>query len=183
MFIRTERLFLRPGWPEDFGEVHEAIRNGPVVRTYGLGAMREDADALQDYLIEPDDPRFPHLFMFLRSAGDARLVGAVALDRRGGEIELRYWMVRRFLGQGYAAEAVRAVLAHARMLGHRRIVASHFLDGDAASAYALESAGFSAASAHSAAILRRMEDAPSIRTLAADLAPCSRPKGAPPEFA
>jgi len=32
MFIRTERLFLRPGWVEDAPELARAIAHEPVVR-------------------------------------------------------------------------------------------------------------------------------------------------------
>jgi ribosomal-protein-alanine N-acetyltransferase len=56
-------------------------------------------------------------------------------------VELGYTIARPHRGHGYAAEAVRAVLAEARMLGHRRVVAAHFPDGEA-SARVLKQAGF-----------------------------------------
>ena len=32
MFIRSERLFLRPGWPEDWAELLTAINDESIVR-------------------------------------------------------------------------------------------------------------------------------------------------------
>ena len=32
MFIRSKRLFLRPGWPEDWTELYTAINDEGVVR-------------------------------------------------------------------------------------------------------------------------------------------------------
>jgi RimJ/RimL family protein N-acetyltransferase len=32
MFIRSERLFLRPGWPEDWAELFDLIDDEAVVR-------------------------------------------------------------------------------------------------------------------------------------------------------
>ena len=32
MFLRTQRLFLRPAWPEDAAEIARAIGHEPVVR-------------------------------------------------------------------------------------------------------------------------------------------------------
>ena len=42
-----------------------------------------------------------------------------------------YWIAQRHWGQGYATEAGRAVLDIAATLGHRELVASHFLDNPA----------------------------------------------------
>lgn len=38
MFIRSERLFLRPAWPEDWAELHAVIDDVAVVRN--LSARR-----------------------------------------------------------------------------------------------------------------------------------------------
>ena len=39
MFIRSERLFLRPGWPEDWAEVLTAINDEGVVCNLATRAL------------------------------------------------------------------------------------------------------------------------------------------------
>jgi RimJ/RimL family protein N-acetyltransferase len=48
-----------------------------------------------------------------------------------GEPEIGYWIARDHWGCGYATEAAGAVLKIARALGHRRVVAGHFIDNPA----------------------------------------------------
>jgi RimJ/RimL family protein N-acetyltransferase len=55
--------------------------------------------------------------------------------------ELGYALGRAYWGRGYAPEAVRAMLDHARLLGLRRLDAYSFVDNPA-SARVLEKAGF-----------------------------------------
>lgn len=141
MFIRTERLFLRPGWPEDMDELLEVLGEEAVVRSIGVSSFPRSAAALRDYLSRPRDPLLPHFFINLRDDTGAKLIGGIGLGRVGDDVELGYWIANRHRGHGYAAEAVRAVLAEARMLGHREIVALHFADNEA-SARVLQSSGF-----------------------------------------
>ena len=144
MFIRTERLFLRPGWPEDIDDLIEALGDQALRRTVEVSALPKSREGLRDYLGKPRDPRLPHFFMYLRDAHGARLVGGIGLGRHGDEIEVGYWIAESHRGRGYALEALRAVLDHARALGHRRLVARHFSDGGA-TMRVLEAAGFRAA--------------------------------------
>lgn len=141
MFIRTERLFLRPGWPEDIEELMALLRDDEFVRNMPIGRMPESVEDFRAYLSRPREKLLPNFFMYLRAAGGATLVGGIGLGRSDADVELGYWISHRFRGRGYAAEAVRAVLAQARALGHRRIVASHFTDNDS-SVRVLEGAGF-----------------------------------------
>ncbi|MBB4857380.1 RimJ/RimL family protein N-acetyltransferase [Novosphingobium chloroacetimidivorans] len=141
MFIRTERLFLRPGWPEDMGELVEVLDEDAVRRSIGISALPRSAVALREYISRPRDPLLPHFFINLRDDAGARLIGGIGLGRYGKDVELGYWIAQRHRGLGYATEAVRAVLAEARMLGHREIVALHFADNEA-SARVLQTSGF-----------------------------------------
>ncbi|WP_443478087.1 GNAT family N-acetyltransferase [Novosphingobium aerophilum] len=141
MFVRTERLFLRPGWPEDFDELVEAISDEAVQRNLGVGEMPRSSRAMREYLGKPRDPRLPHFFMYLRAPDGPQLVGGIGLGRIEGDIELGYWIAPSYRGRGFAGEAVRAVLDQARTLGHRRIVASHFADNPATLGV-LEASGF-----------------------------------------
>ncbi|WP_313434118.1 GNAT family N-acetyltransferase [Novosphingobium sp.] len=141
MFVRTERLFLRPGWPEDVDELVDAISDEAVQRNLGVGELPRSTHAMRDYLTRPRDPRLPHFFMYLRTPGGPKLVGGIGLGRIEDDVELGYWIAPSHRGRGFAREAVRAVLAQARTLGHRRVVASHFADNPA-TRNVLEETGF-----------------------------------------
>lgn len=141
MFIRTQRLFLRPGWPEDLDELLEVLSDDSVVRSIGVSPLPRSVPELRNYLSRPREPSLPHFFINLRDDDGARLIGGVGLARSGPDVELGYWLAPSHRGRGYATEAVSAVLEQAPMLGHAQIVAAHFAD-NAASARVLEQAGF-----------------------------------------
>ncbi|WP_404479846.1 GNAT family N-acetyltransferase [Novosphingobium sp. BL-52-GroH] len=143
MFIRTERLFLRPAWPEDLDDLVEVLREEDIQRNVGVAPLPRTAGEVRAFLDRPRDPRLPHFFMYLRAPGGPQLVGGIGLGREhgDGEVEVGYWIARAHRGRGFAGEALRAVVSHARALGHGRLVASHFSDSPATHCV-LESAGF-----------------------------------------
>lgn len=136
MFIRSERLFLRPGWPEDSADLRAMLAEDQLVR--GLAHMpwldAGLAGAAADHAL-------PCFLVTLPGRGGARIIGAAGLARREGNVRLGYWIERAHRGHGYATEAVRAVLNVARGLGHERLVSSRPLDIPAAGRV-LEKAGF-----------------------------------------
>ena len=83
----------------------------------------------------------PHFFITLPTADGAKLIGSAGISRDGDDVELGYWIARAHWGQGYATEAARAVLSQARALGHKQLVASHFVDNPA-SGRVLRKVGF-----------------------------------------
>ena len=142
MFIRSERLFLRPGWPEDWQELLAGIADEAVVKNLAQAPWPYTADDARDFLRQPQDPRCPHFFVTLpTSSAPAEIIGGVALMPGESEAELGYWIAQEHWGQGYATEATRAVLGLARTLGHRRVSAGPFTDNPA-SARVLRKAGF-----------------------------------------
>ena len=144
MFHRSERLLLRPPWPEDWKLVLGGIADEGVVRNLSRAPWPYEPQHAHDFVRLPITPAFPR-FVIAR-ADNAQLVGCIGIDPCGGEVELGYWIARQYWGQGYATEAGRAVLDVAQMLGHRRIVASHFLDNPA-SGRVLRKLGFLATGA------------------------------------
>ena len=143
MFIRTQRLLLRPGWAEDAGALYRAVADERIVRNLARAPWpyaHHDAEA---YLAAEQDPATPSLLIFRRTAAAPELVGAVGFQRReNGETEFGYWIARAHWGRGYATEAGRALIAAARdSLRVERLHAGHFLDNPA-SGRVLEKLGF-----------------------------------------
>jgi RimJ/RimL family protein N-acetyltransferase len=131
MFIRSERLFLRPGWPEDWAELLAAIDDEGVVRNLARAPWPYTADDAKAFALRPQERMLPHFLVTLPGADGAKLIGGAGISRDGDDIELGYWIARAHWRQGYATEAARAVLSQARAFGHRRLVASHFADNPA----------------------------------------------------
>lgn len=133
MFARTERLLLRPGWIEDAPALYEAIADEAVVRNLALAPWPYTLGDAETYLMRERRQREAASLIFLRTKGAPRLIGGVGLALMpSGEMELGYWIGRRFWGHGYATEAGRAVIDHARhALRIPRLAAGHFIDNPA----------------------------------------------------
>jgi RimJ/RimL family protein N-acetyltransferase len=145
MFVRTERLLLRPGWSQDAPALFQAIGDERIVRNLATAPWpyrREDAEA---WLATERKASELSPLIFLCTGAAPELIGGVGLGRRPtGELEFGYWIGRRHWGRGYATEAGRAVLAAARhSLRLKRLDAGHFLDNPA-SGRVLEKLGFRA---------------------------------------
>jgi len=119
MFIRSERLFLRPGWPEDREEL--------------LRCMEQAASAPHP-AVDPlagTSPRHPRFLITLPGSDGARLVGCVGfspastgIPAHPAPVDFTCWIAEPFRGRGFGSEAGRAALSVARTLGHRRIGAT-----------------------------------------------------------
>jgi RimJ/RimL family protein N-acetyltransferase len=131
MFIRSERLFLRPGWPEDWAELMARIDDDAVGRHLTRSPWPYTCTAAREYLQAEGDPRCPQFLVTLPTRDGSALIGCAGLAPGEDGVELGFWVARERWGQGYATEAARAVLSLARALGHQRIVASHFADNPA----------------------------------------------------
>ena len=141
MFIRSERLFLRPGWPEDWNELLGQVADEAAVRNLASAPWPYTAAAVRDYAARSEAPRYP-LFMITLPTGDgSRIIGATGLTPVAGASELGYWIAQEQWNRGYATEAVRAMIRMARTLGHRRLVAYYFVDNPQ-SGRVLHKAGF-----------------------------------------
>lgn len=134
MFARTERLLLRPSWPEDAGPLYRAIADEGIVRNLAKAPWPYSfEDALR--FVGSDQPDlFPNFILYLRTEGAPVIVGACGLSERDGATEMGYWIARGHWGRGYASEAGRAVVDIAKTVGHKKLVASHFVDNPASGA-------------------------------------------------
>ena len=131
MFHRSQRLLLRPIWPEDWQALLAGVADEGVVRNLARAPWPYSEQDARDFAALPVDPVHPR-FLVTRAA-DAQVIGCVGIEPDGafGTIALGYWIARPFWGQGFATEAAAAVLAIAETLGHDEAIAWHFLDNPA----------------------------------------------------
>ena len=146
MFHRSERLLLRPAWPEDWQAVHAAIADEGIVRNLATAPWPYSAADARAWCALPFTPEAPRFVITLADSGE--VIGCIGIgplppEEGGGDgtMELGYWIARPHWGRGYAGEAARAAIEIARACDHPRIVASHFLDNPA-SGRVLRKAGF-----------------------------------------
>lgn len=90
MFVRTERLLLRPQWPEDRA-VLAALLADPLLE-------RDEAAAIAG----------EGLVILARTAGAPRVIGAVRLRRNGSRGEVALWIGKAYWGLGFASEVLAA---------------------------------------------------------------------------
>ena len=131
MFHRTERLFLRPAWPEDWKEVLGGIADEGVVRNLARAPWPYQPEHARAFAATPQDPRQPRFLIVLPGTHGASVIGCIGLDDHHGDGEIGYWIARPWWGRGFATEAGRGMLEVARLLGHRRLAAGHFVDNPA----------------------------------------------------
>lgn len=141
MFHRSERLFLRPAFPEDWAAIKTCLgADEGIVRNLARAPWPYGENAARAFAAMTQDPLLPHFLVTLPGVG---VIGSAGLGDHEGAPELGYWIARNHWGQGYATEAAGAVLRIARTLGHRRIIAGHFTDNPA-SGRVLAKLGFAA---------------------------------------
>ncbi|MEO5597400.1 MAG: GNAT family N-acetyltransferase [Novosphingobium sp.] len=142
MFIRSERLFLRPGWPEDWFEIRSQIADKDVARSLESVPSASAPNSAPAFAAQSQDPRCPHFLITMpTSLEPARVIGGIGLTETGDGPELGFWIARDFWGLGFATEAISAVLRLARTLGHREVRAGSYL-ANPASARVLRKVGF-----------------------------------------
>jgi RimJ/RimL family protein N-acetyltransferase len=141
MFARTERLLLRPSWPEDAGALYEAIADQDIVRNLARAPWPYTADDAAWFAKLEHSQMFPNFMLLLRTDAAPRLIGSCGLGELDGEAELGYWIARPYWGKGFASEAARAVVGVAKALGHKKLVSGHFVDNPA-SGRVLRKVGF-----------------------------------------
>lgn len=131
MFARTERLLLRPSWPEDAQELHRAINDETIVRNLARAPWPYGLDDARSFVASAQPTLYPNFMLMLRTDGAPRLIGSCGLGEHKGEAELGYWIARPYWGLGFATEAGRAVVRIAHAIGHERLIAGHFMDNPA----------------------------------------------------
>lgn len=149
MFITTERLFLRPLWPEDAPALAKGMGHPDVLRNLGTPPSPfTEAAARQKIAADAEAwPHAVHVGAFLRTDEGPVLAGGMGFAPRadrGGEVALSYWIVTDRQGSGITVE-MGAALTELAFLGHRlpRLTARHYVDNPR-SGRVLEKLGFKA---------------------------------------
>jgi RimJ/RimL family protein N-acetyltransferase len=140
MRIETERLLLRPLAVDDAAALARLFAGDwEAIRQTGRMPWPPTEAALRRWIEGYVAPASHSFLMALRR--DRAAIGGIGFGGEGRTAELGYALGRRFWGQGYATEGVRALLAHAAAVGYRRLEAFSFLENQA-SVRVLEKAGF-----------------------------------------
>jgi RimJ/RimL family protein N-acetyltransferase len=141
MFYRSERLFLRPPFPEDARGLYEGICDSGVVAMLASAPWPYRMADAEEFCARKTPADAVRFLITLPQVGGAPVIGTIGLDEKDGSLDMGYWIARDYWGRGYATEAGRAVVDIARALGHRRLSAGHYIDNPA-SARVLRKIGF-----------------------------------------
>lgn len=128
MFHRSERLFLRPAWPEDWQAILSGANDEDLVRNLAHAPWPYGEDDARSFAEMVQNQHLPHFLVTLPGTG---VIGSAGMGEHAGQPEIGYWIARDFRGLGFATEAAGAVLNIARTLGYRRLTAGHFADNPA----------------------------------------------------
>lgn len=128
--LRTDRLRLRLAEPGD-AALFLALFNDPDFIAHigdrGVRTLEAAAKSIEDGPVAMQRARGHSMYLVERLAqgGEAVPVGVSGLVKRDAleDVDLGYAFLPRHRGQGYAFEAARAVVAHARTLGLARLAA------------------------------------------------------------
>ena len=131
MFYRSERLFLRPAFPEDSREIYEGICDAGVVQMLARAPWPYRLADAEEFCVMADDPHAPRFVITLPAAKGAPIIGVVGFHADEEGLGFGYWIARDHWGRGYATEAGRGALEVARALGHKRVFAGHYVDNPA----------------------------------------------------
>ena len=152
MFIRSQNLFLRPVWAEDWAAILAGVRDEAVARNLPAVPWPYGEVQARQFASQPQDQHYPHFLITCPAGrgastiGEAEAVGCIGLTPEAGPDgsllpALGFWIARAHWGRGFATEAGRALLGLAPVLGHAQLLARCFRD-NAASARVLRKLGF-----------------------------------------
>ena len=143
--LETERLRLTPLVETDVSHIFPLMRDAEVMAFWDVGEI-DDPDVVaaivQGQVEEMAQGRA--VYWAMRELADDRFVGVCDLseiDRRHRRAEIGFMLGRDAWGQGYALEAMRAVLTFAASSGLSRLLARTHL-GNRRSDSLLEKLGF-----------------------------------------
>lgn len=140
MYIRTERLTIRPLCEGDDASLSVMLRDDQIKKTYMLPDFEDEQQCMKLVRrlreLSADESRYV--------AGISRgeeLVGFLNdVEIRDGSIEMGYFIAPAHWNLGYATEALTAVITHLRKAGFRQVRTGAF-EENIASIRVMEKAG------------------------------------------
>jgi len=143
MFMRTERLFLRPVFPEDWRGIYRGIADFGVVSMLARAPWPYSEDDARKFCADAQAGKENRFVITLPGRAGASVIGMIGFGPQdtGGRQELGYWIGTDWQGRGFATEAVHGVTQVAEALGVEVLEAGHYLDNPA-SGKVLRKAGF-----------------------------------------
>jgi ribosomal-protein-alanine N-acetyltransferase len=145
--LETPRLRLTPLEADDARRLFPIMNDPEVMAHWDIGEIDDPelvAEIVSSQIADMDDGRAIH-WSIRRLADDAFLgcCDLAAIDRWHRRAETGFILAREAWGQGYAAEAIRAVVSYAAVSGVRKLAARTHL-GNRRSENLLKSLGFEA---------------------------------------
>lgn len=141
--LKTERLILRKIFPEDAEMVYKWMSD-PEVCKYERWNVHKNSDFTRGYIIEVFDGYKSDYTYQWGIELNKTLIGSISIvnvDDFDQKAVMRYCIEKNFWSNGYATEAVKAVLKYMFIeIGINRIEASHSVNNKA-SGRVLEKAG------------------------------------------
>jgi [ribosomal protein S5]-alanine N-acetyltransferase len=145
LHIETERLVLRRPRLDDAEDVFGRYASDVEATRYMAWPRHETLEQTRAFLVFSDTEweKWPAGPLLIHARGDGRLLGSTGYAFEDASTAATgYILARDSWGQGYATEALRAIVAHAPALGIRRLQALCHAD-HRASWHVLEKCGFS----------------------------------------
>lgn len=143
--LETPRMRLTPVAAEDTQYIFPLMADAEVMAFWDVGEV-DDPDVIANIVAGQVDEMAEGkaVYWAMRALGDDQFIGTCDLseiDRRHHRAEVGFMLGREAWGQGYALEAMQAVLAYAAASGLRRLLARSHL-GNRRSDALLEKLGF-----------------------------------------
>ena len=143
--LETQRMRLTPVVAEDTQYIFPLMADAEVMAFWDVGEV-DDPDVIGNIVAgEVDEMAAGQaIYWAMRALSDGQFLGTCDLseiDRRHHRAEVGFMLGRDAWGQGYALEAMQAVLAYAATTGLRRLLARTHL-GNRRSDSLLEKLGF-----------------------------------------
>jgi ribosomal-protein-alanine N-acetyltransferase len=125
--LETERLRLSPVVAEDASEIFPLMADAEVMAFWDVGEI-DDPDVIANIVAgQVEEMAAGHgVYWTLHTLDGGRFIGTCdisEIDRRHKRAEVGFLLGREAWGQGYAQEAMQAVLSYAATQGLRRLLA------------------------------------------------------------
>lgn len=131
MYIKTDRLELKPICPESLGSLADLLSDEIVKKTYMVPDFptREDALKLARRLMDlsaQEERRVAGIYL------GENLIGILnQTDATQESIELGYALLPEYHNQGYATEALRGAIGYCFSIGFQEVTAGAFAENPA----------------------------------------------------